>query len=47
MYFAITTCATVGYGDIIAVNNYEEALCCIILIFGVAAFSFALSDLAN
>jgi hypothetical protein len=47
VYFAIVTCATVGYGDINPVNLYEVTLVCFILIFGVAYFSYILSDLSN
>lgn len=47
LYWAITTCATVGYGDIIPRNEYEIAFCLGVMIIGVAAFSFALSDLST
>ena len=47
VYFAILSCATVGYGDIKPINNYELIFVCLILIFGVAYFSYILSDLSN
>lgn len=47
VYWAITTCATVGYGDIIPWNEYEMSFCIGVMIIGVAAFSFALSDLST
>ena len=47
VYFAIATCATAGYGDITPINEYEVAYCLLMMITGVAAFSFALSNLAT
>lgn len=47
VYWAITTCATVGYGDIVPLNNYEIFACLWVIILGVAIFSFTLSDLAS
>lgn len=47
VYWAITSCATVGYGDIVSSNDYENITAILILIVGVAIFSFALSDLSN
>ena len=47
LYWAITTCATVGYGDIIPTNQFEMILADCIILVGVAFFSFILSDLAN
>lgn len=47
VYFAIVTCATVGYGDILPKNKYENMLACLIIIFGVSYYSYILSDLSN
>ena len=47
VYWATVTCATVGYGDIIPENTFEMSLACIVIIFGVASFSYTLSDLSN
>ncbi|CDW73868.1 UNKNOWN [Stylonychia lemnae] len=47
MYYAIVTCATVGYGDIQAKNKYEIMLSNLIIVFGVSYFSYILSDLSN
>lgn len=47
MYFAIVTCATVGYGEILPKNKFEIMLTCLIIVFGVSYFSYILSDLSN
>jgi len=47
VYWAIVTCATVGYGDIVPQNMFEKMMCICTLIFGVAFFSYLLSALAN
>ena len=44
VYFAFTTLATVGYGDYHAVNDSERVVCSIILLFGVAVFSFIMGN---
>eukprot|EP00347_Sterkiella_histriomuscorum_P018178 403346494 len=44
VYFAFTTLATVGYGDYHAVNDIERIICSIILLFGVAVFSFIMGN---
>ena len=44
VYFAFTTLATVGYGDYHAVNDFERVVCSIILLFGVAVFSFIMGN---
>lgn len=44
VYFAFTTLATVGYGDYHAVNDIERVICSIILLFGVAVFSFIMGN---
>jgi hypothetical protein len=38
---------TVGYGDILPITFYEKLLICMILVLGVAIFSFFLSSMAN
>ena len=47
MYWATVTCTTVGYGDILPTNNYELIWAMCIIIFGVAIFSYILSDLSS
>lgn len=47
IYWATVTCATVGYGDVLPYNNFEKLLACIVIIIGVATFSYSLSDLAT
>ncbi|CDW76967.1 cation channel family protein [Stylonychia lemnae] len=44
VYFAFTTLATVGYGDYHAVSDSERVVCSIILLFGVAVFSFIMGN---
>jgi len=43
-YFALTTLSTVGYGDYYPVSNLERILACIIMLLGVAFFSFIMGN---
>ena len=47
LWWALVTITTVGYGDIGATNNYERVFCCVVMIIGVIAFSFANGSLAS
>ena len=47
LYFSVVTLTTVGYGDILPTNNFELFWAMIIIIFGVAYFSYILSNLAS
>jgi hypothetical protein len=44
MYFAFTTLATVGYGDLYPVSNAERIIGSIIILFGVVVFSFVMGN---
>ena len=39
-YFIITTTATVGYGDISASTSTERVFCMVLMLVGVACFTF-------
>jgi len=43
----MTTVATVGYGDIFAVNTFEYAFAIILMIIGVSAFTFVSGALSS
>ena len=43
-YFAITTLASVGYGDFSPQNTQERFIACFILLIGVAVFSFIMGN---
>jgi hypothetical protein len=47
VYWAIVSCTTVGYGDIVATNGYEMGWGMIIIVVGAAVFSFVLGDLSS
>jgi hypothetical protein len=43
-YFSITTLSTVGYGDLYPISNLEKVLGIVIMLAGVAFFSFVMSS---
>ena len=43
-YFALTTLSTVGYGDLTPSNNLEKVVGIIIMILGIAFFSFIMGN---
>lgn len=43
-YFALTTLATVGYGDIVPQNNGEKVMGIFLMIVGIAFFSYIMSN---
>jgi hypothetical protein len=47
LYWAIVTSLTVGYGDILPTNTWEKIFAILVLMIGVAIFSYILSSLAN
>jgi len=46
-YFLLTTLATVGYGDYFAVNQIEKIVCIIIMVMGIAFFSYIMSNFVD
>jgi hypothetical protein len=46
-YFAVTTLTTTGYGDFLPRTQNEMILCSIIMLAGVAFFSFIMSSFIN
>jgi voltage-gated potassium channel len=45
MYFAFTSLSTVGFGDYYPVSDLERLISSIILLIGVAMFSYILGNL--
>ena len=43
-YYAFTSLSTVGFGDYAPVSNVERIFCSIILLFGVAIFSYIMGN---
>jgi len=43
-YFALTTLSTVGYGDLVPKNNAEKIIGIIIMILGIAFFSYIMGN---
>jgi len=44
-YFILTTTATVGYGDISASTSIERLFCMVLMLIGVACFTFLAGSL--
>ena len=44
IYFAFTTLSTVGFGDFNPKSDFERLICVIILVFGVAIFSYIMGN---
>ena len=42
--FALTTLSTVGYGDYVPISNFERVVAAIIMLCGVAFFSYIMSN---
>jgi hypothetical protein len=43
-YYAFTSLSTVGFGDYAPVSNVERIFCSLILLFGVAIFSYIMGN---
>ena len=46
-YFSFTSLSTVGFGDFTPRSDVERGLCAIILLFGVAIFSYMMGIFIN
>jgi hypothetical protein len=46
-YFSFTSLATVGFGDYYPVSNIERVIGAMMLLFGVACFSYIMGELIN
>ena len=44
VYYAFTSLSTVGFGDFSPRSDFERILCAIILLFGVAIFSYIMGN---
>lgn len=47
VYYAFTSLSTVGFGDYFPKSDFERILCAIILLFGVAIFSYIMGNFIN
>lgn len=47
VYWAITTLATIGYGDITPKNDLERCICIVWMIFGVGFYSYTIGSLSS
>lgn len=47
LYWAVTTFATVGYGDIVPVNLVEKIYVCVVMTIGIIFYSYSISSLTN
>lgn len=43
-YFALTTLSTVGYGDYVPISNTEKIATVIVMMSGVAFFSYIMNE---
>lgn len=46
-YWAITTLATVGYGDIIPANTLDRAYCSLVMLLGVVFYSYTIGTVTG
>lgn len=44
LYFALTTLSTVGYGDLYPISQIERIFAVIVMLLGVAFFSFIMGN---
>jgi hypothetical protein len=43
----MTTLAKIGYGDYVAISNWERLMACLMLIISIAFFSYLIDNLTN
>lgn len=44
LYYSFTSLSTVGFGDYYPLSDYERLFCMMILMFGVAIFSYIMGN---
>lgn len=47
VYFAFTSLSTIGFGDFHPKSDFERSMCALILLFGVAIFSYIMGIFIN